>query len=55
MEVAHLFMGSLNPDTNREAVRCSFKNVTTTETVDLEEHKVELLINSLRSRTFKNV
>jgi translation initiation factor 1 (eIF-1/SUI1) len=51
----HLFKGSRNISTICEGLYCSYKNVTTIETVDLEECKLKLLITSLRSRTFNNI
>jgi len=55
MEMEHLFKGSRNLSTNWEGLYFSYKNMTTTETVDLEDCKLKLLITSLRSRTFNNI
>ena len=51
----NLFKDSRNVSTNWEELYCSFKNATTTETVDLQEHKFKVLITSLRNRTFNNI
>jgi len=51
----HYFKGSRNLSASWEGLYCSFKNVTNTETVNIEEYKLKLLVTSLRSRTFNNI
>jgi hypothetical protein len=46
MEKEYLFKDSRNLSTNWEGQYCSFKNVTTTQTVDLKKRKLKLLITS---------